>query len=158
MIRLYSNINLVNKNLYIPNVNKFFDKHIKCNDFDKTDIKVIKVLDKAKITDVNLGTIKTKYGLTNIKNLSTGCKTVLVYRYLEKNIRKYNGYFLNITECGDNAVNLLFKCVKDNTEIKFVTFGYPFVEVKDKTFLINDKETSNKLGLELSIDECWEVE
>ena len=66
------------------------------------------LIDKASLIDKKLGTVKTDFGITGIKNLSTGCKTVLVFRYLQKRQMSCN---LNINECGWNAVKVLFAIV-----------------------------------------------
>ncbi|SEP84125.1 protein of unknown function [Lachnospiraceae bacterium NE2001] len=83
----------------------YFNANISSSDFDEKDLEVMQLIDNAHLIDKKLGTIKTDFGITSIKNLSTGCKTVLVYRYLQKHMITCN---LNINECGWNAVKVLF--------------------------------------------------
>ena len=52
--------------------------------------------------------IETKYGLGTIRNLSSGCKTLL-------NIVKYPDKVVNVEECGPNVLKIIF--TMDNIKI-----------------------------------------
>jgi hypothetical protein len=59
--------------------------------------------------DINTGEIRTPYGLTSIRNLSTGCKTILNFIYINSELNKYNQIkAIEVTECGWNALEELF--------------------------------------------------
>ena len=52
--------------------------------------------------------IETKYGLGTIRNLSSGCKTLL-------NIVKHSDKVVNVEECGPNVLKVIF--TMDNIKI-----------------------------------------
>ena len=52
--------------------------------------------------------IETKYGLGTIRNLSSGCKTLL-------NIVKHPDKVVNVEECGPNVLRIIF--TMDNIKI-----------------------------------------
>ena len=68
----------------------------KCTEEDKA---VIWQIDHAKLTEDKH--IETKYGLGTIRNLSSGCKTML-------NVRKNPKKIVNADECGQNVLDILF--------------------------------------------------
>lgn len=61
--------------------------------------KIIEIIDHAKVTPEKR--IETKYGLGTLRNLSSGCKTLL-------NVMKNPDKIVNIEECGQNVLELLF--------------------------------------------------
>lgn len=62
-------------------------------------------IDNAKLIDKRTGKIETPYGITDIKDLSTGCKTVLNYIFMVENPEMYSIVkAINATECGWNAL------------------------------------------------------
>ena len=82
-----------------------FNLHINASQFDDSDLQAMKIIDNAELLDKNTGLIKTPFGLASIKNLSTGCKTVLVYNYCYRHgVRK----IISANECGANALSVLF--------------------------------------------------
>ena len=52
--------------------------------------------------------IETVFGSTSMDKLSTGCKAVLLAYYYRNN----KDILVNIVECGDNAIEILFKLSK----------------------------------------------
>ena len=82
------------------------------------DINIIKQADNAILTlDKH---IQTKYGLGTIRNLSSGCKTLL-------NIMKHPDKVVCVEECGPNILKMIFKM--DN--IKIYMSRPSFVDVPD---------------------------
>ena len=67
--------------------------------FTEEDKAVIWQIDHAKLTEDKH--IETKYGLGTIRNLSSGCKTML-------NVRKNPKKIVNADECGQNVLDILF--------------------------------------------------
>lgn len=81
-------------------------------------------IDHAKLTEDKR--IETKYGLGTIRNLSSGCKTML-------NVMKNPQKIVNADECGQNVLDILFSMdgislymsrperihIKENIEICF---------------------------------------
>lgn len=77
----------------------FFNLYTGNDVFSEEDAEVIWQIDRAKLTKDKH--IETKYGLGTIRNLSTGCKTIL-------NVRKNPGKVVNSDECGVNVLDRLF--------------------------------------------------
>ncbi len=70
------------------------------------EIDLIQQVDEAKLTQDKH--IETKYGLGTIRNLSSGCKTLL-------NIVKHPDKVENVEECGPNVLRIIF--TMDNIRI-----------------------------------------
>ena len=70
------------------------------------DKKLIQKVDEARLTPDKH--IETKYGLGTIRNLSSGCKTLL-------NIVKHPDKVVCVEECGPNVLEIIFKM--DNIKI-----------------------------------------
>lgn len=104
-------ITIMPDNGVIRDAESFFYKYITAYDFDELCDEVLQKIDSAVLLDRNLGTIRTKFGITDIYHLSTGCKIVLVYIYMYKNKKQFDDKILEITECGGNALKVLFDCV-----------------------------------------------
>ena len=89
-----------------------------CNEeMTERDINLIKQADDAVLTPDKH--IQTKFGLGTIRNLSSGCKTLL-------NIIKHPDKVVCVEECGPNVLNIKiymsrpsFVYVSDNTKIRF---------------------------------------
>ena len=102
----------------------YFNLYTSNEDFTEKDKNVIWQIDHAKLTENKH--IETKYGLGTVRNLSSGCKTVL-------NVMKNLGKVVNADECGKNVLDMLFAmdeihlymsrperiCIADNVEICF---------------------------------------
>ncbi len=65
----------------------------------KKEIDLIQQVDEAKLTPDKH--IETKYGLGTIRNLSSGCKTLL-------NIVKHPDKVVNVEECGTECIKDIF--------------------------------------------------
>lgn len=65
----------------------------------QNEIDLIQQVDEAKLTPDKH--IETKYGLGTIRNLSSGCKTLL-------NIVKHPDKVVNVEECGPNVLRIIF--------------------------------------------------
>ena len=77
----------------------YFNLYTSNEKFTEEDRAVIWQIDHAKLTEDKR--IETKYGLGTIRNLSSGCKTLL-------NVMKNPDKIVNIEECGKNVLDLLF--------------------------------------------------
>ena len=84
------------------------------------DINLIKQADDAVLTPDKH--IQTKFGLGTIRNLSSGCKTLL-------NIIKHPDKVVCVEECGPNVLKIIFEM--DN--IKIYMSRPSFVYVSDNT-------------------------
>ena len=77
----------------------FFNLYTNNKNFSKEDEEVIWLIDHAQFTSNKR--IETKYGLGTVRNLSSGCKTML-------NVMKNPDKIVNADECGKNVLDILF--------------------------------------------------
>ena len=84
----------------------YFNLNTGNEEMSQNEINLIWQIDEAKLTlDKH---IETKYGLGTIRNLSSGCKTLL-------NILKHPNKVVCVEECGPNVLKIIFKM--DNIKI-----------------------------------------
>ena len=84
----------------------FFNLHTGNEEMSEKDKKMIKQIDGAILTPDKH--ISTQYGLGTIRNLSSGCKTLL-------NIVKHPEKVVCVEECGPNVLKIIF--AMDNIKI-----------------------------------------
>lgn len=106
----------------------YFNLYTSNEEMTEEDRKLIYQADDAVLTSDKH--IETKYGLGTIRNLSSGCKTLL-------NIVKHPDKVVCVEECGPNVLKLIFQM--DNIKIYMSRPG--FVEIPAKAELrFNDRE------------------
>lgn len=98
----------------------YFNLNTSNEDMTERDINLIKQADNAVLTPDRH--IQTRYGLGTIRNLSSGCKTLL-------NIIKHPDKVVCVEECGPNVLKIIFEM--DN--IKIYMSRPSFVDVSDNT-------------------------
>lgn len=76
----------------------YFNLNTGNEDMSQKEIDLIQQVDEAKLTPDKH--IETKYGLGTIRNLSSGCKTLL-------NIVKHPDKVVNVEECGPNVLRII---------------------------------------------------
>lgn len=84
----------------------YFNLNTSNEEMTQNEINLIQQVDKARLTRDKH--IETKYGLGTIRNLSSGCKTLL-------NIVKHPDKVVCVEECGPNVLNIIF--AMDNIKI-----------------------------------------
>lgn len=84
----------------------FFNLNTSNEEISDNEVALIKQVDDAKLTPDKH--IETKYGLGTIRNLSSGCKTLL-------NIVKHPEKVVCVEECGPNVLKVIFSM--DNIKI-----------------------------------------
>lgn len=84
----------------------YFNLNTSNEEMTDNDKKLIQKVDEARLTPDKH--IETKYGLGTIRNLSSGCKTLL-------NIVKHPDKVVCVEECGPNVLEIIFKM--DNIKI-----------------------------------------
>ena len=89
----------VNSSDYIKMNDLYFNLYTANMEFTDEDIKIIKQIDNAVLKPGMR--IETEYGLGTIRDLSSGCKTVL-------NALKNKDKTVCADECGGNALEVLF--------------------------------------------------
>lgn len=77
----------------------FFNLNTSNEEMSDNEVALIKQVDDAKLTPDKH--IETKYGLGTIRNLSSGCKTLL-------NIVKHPEKVVCVEECGPNVLKVIF--------------------------------------------------
>lgn len=100
MITLYKEIKS-NTN-FIDSVDLSFDKEIYSLNIADKDKYYMNVIDEAQY--MGDGYINTPFGKTEIQNLSTGCKTLILLNHM----RELNNPVINIGECGKNVLDIIF--------------------------------------------------
>ena len=102
----------------------YFNLNTSNEEMSQREIDLIQQVDDAKLTPDKH--IETKYGLGTIRNLSSGCKTLL-------NIVKHPDKVVCVEECGPNVLKIIFTMnniriymsrptlteIPDNAEIRF---------------------------------------
>ena len=97
MIDIYTN--KINSKDWILQNDLYFNLNTGNEEMSQKEIDLIWQIDEAKLTPDKH--IETKYGLGTIRNLSSGCKTLL-------NIVKYPDKVVNVEECGPNVLRIIF--------------------------------------------------
>ena len=106
----------------------YFNLSTSNEEMSKEEIELIREVDDAILTPDKH--IETKYGLGTIRNLSSGCKTLL-------NIVKHPEKVVCVEECGPNVLKKIFEI--DN--IKIYMSRPSFMEIpKNVRLRFNDKE------------------
>lgn len=108
----------------------YFNLNTSNEEMSKEEIELIREVDDAILTPDKH--IETKYGLGTIRNLSSGCKTLL-------NLVKHPEKVVCVEECGPNVLKKIFEM--DN--IKIYMSRPSFMEIpKDARLRFNDKEVA----------------
>ncbi len=141
MIRIYSGEDKLPKGIICIGSNKgFFHNHISARGLDDYDKKVMMDIDNSEVTDVNnskIYNIKFKT-VASLRDLSSGCKTVLNAHYILKN--NITGYAINSVNCGGNALSYLYDLCND-TDLVILQRPVVFGEAYTKHNIIyNDGE------------------
>ena len=84
----------------------YFNLNTANEEMSEKEVKLIQQVDEARLTTDKH--IETKYGLGTIRNLSSGCKTLL-------NIVKHPEKVVCVEECGPNVLKKIFEM--DNIKI-----------------------------------------
>lgn len=147
MIRIYTSLKYFESREIIIDNEAFF-KNISTSDLSPEYLALMKTIDKAEFLDVKTGKIETPYGIGNIWDLSTGCKTALNILYLYTCNKFPTVKAINITECGVNALEEIFNTVEDhNIKLDLVLeHDDSTFKCKERNYLINGKYNVNQLA------------
>ena len=106
----------------------YFNLNTSNEEMSKEEIDIIRQVDNAVLTPDKH--IETKYGLGTIRNLSSGCKTLL-------NIVKHPDKVVCVEECGPNVLKRIFEM----NNIKIYMSRPSFAKIHDNRKLrFNEKE------------------
>lgn len=106
----------------------YFNLNTSNEEMSKEEIELIREVDDAILTPDKH--IETKYGLGTIRNLSSGCKTLL-------NIVKHPEKVVCVEECGPNVLKKIFEM--DNIKIYMSRPSFMGIP-KNVRLRFNDKE------------------
>ena len=126
----------------------FFNNNVSSKDFTNDSIEIIKKIDNAELLDVDMGKIKTPYGICGISDLSSGCKTILNYLYIKVFPNKYpNIKAINAIECGWNALEELFRLIDRNADTIEVLLQHEngVYKCSDRKYCIDGKRYINTM-------------
>lgn len=116
MIYIYTEPNNMK---FINDVESHFKGLSRLNLFtDEIYTEIMKKIDKISYRKGNF--IQTPFGETHIDNISTGCKAVCLayYYHNQKNI------LINISECGNNALDVLFNLNNSLNYYLYINRGF----------------------------------
>lgn len=116
--------------------------------FDDTDFRLMKEIDNISFIDgiESTNTAMSKFGMINMFELSTGCKTAI---NLHHAIRDKKNVVVDITECGKHAVELCFD-LADNTGVPVVLQHVFLIGGEDRHEFIVNGSNIVKTNLELA--------
>lgn len=148
MIKIYTRCDYFKDSEILYDNDSFFNLNVNIKANDKLANEVLMKIDRAKLLDERLGTVITPYGACSINDLSSGCKTIINCLYLHNNKDKYSNIkAINVTQCGWNALEELFKVMEENgidinlcLEHTNLTF-----KCNKRDYLINGKEVVDEL-------------
>lgn len=141
IINVYTTLQDKN-DLFVLNNDAYFNIITSTFKFDVTDQKLIRTIDDAVL--INNLKIQSNYGIGNITDLSTGCKTVL-------NIKKNPNKIFCVDESGPNALTEIFKL--DDISV-CMTFPQNFEWSKSCVICFNNDHLKIA-NSEIEFDKIW---
>lgn len=147
MIKIYRSDNFFSKSETIIDCDGFFRNHINSLSLSNEALEAMKIIDNATLIDRDIGTIQTPFGICNIDDMSTGCKTVITVLYLHANKDRYSNIkAVNATECGTNGLDLMFEYIdKLGIGISIIIKHQDIFKCKDRDYLIDGKHKVKSL-------------
>ena len=112
-------------------------------------------IDRARVIDYDNLTIDTPYGTTNVSNFSTGLKTILNSLYLLEYAKNENP-LVNISECGDKAINYLLRTTA-GSHVHFYLTRYINIDSEnfdDAHYFVNKKRV---LDSDSALNLMWDI-
>jgi len=116
MIDIFSDITMCDFDTKIRQADIYFNNRVNANMLDGKCKEYMTLIDNATLIDAHSGAIKTPYGVASIRDLSTGCKTLIITYLLRE---AGNQAVIDVTECGSNVLSHIFDIV-DNSSISTV--------------------------------------
>ncbi|MGN0483132.1 MAG: hypothetical protein ACI4HI_06250 [Lachnospiraceae bacterium] len=130
----------------IRDFESFFEKYVLAKEFEAIDLEVMKQIDQAVLLDKSSGAIQTRFGITDILHLSTGCKIVLSYLYIKRQQERFCKEILDVTECGSNALEVLFQCadqLHDSETVFLLRHSNQLLKCADRAYCVNGHEAKS---------------
>lgn len=148
MIELYTSKKAVQKNNnYIESIDLEFDKQIYTLNITNKDKEYMKNIDEAYYN--GNGYIITPFGRTEIQNLSTGCKTLILLNHL----KELGNPIVNINECGRNVLDIVFDM--NNIRVMLDFCNMPYNYEPEKEIEVVTTKSRNRLTLRTVFEKVW---
>lgn len=146
MIKIYTYYKYFKRNEIVIDNEEFF-KNIRIEDLSSECLDIMRKIDKAELLDIQTGKIKTPYGVCNIGNLSTGCKTAINVLYIHNSNKFQEIKAVNITDCGINAIEEIFNMVEKHEINLGLVLKHEdnIFKCEERDFIVNDKHRINQL-------------
>lgn len=144
MINIYTHHDSFKPDEIIIDNESFFNNNVSPRTLGDESLSVMWEIDRARLLDSKTGKMETPYGIASIRDLSTGCKTVLNYIFITEFRNRYpNVKAIDATECGWNAIEKLFSIIeerKDEEIIVVIQHNNDLYECEDREYCINGEE------------------
>jgi len=138
MINIYTKYECIPKTKNFVKYNDaFFDAYINADCLDTQDKALLFDLEQVTVLDAKTDLCQGNYGLMQLKDISTGLKTLINLRYIKK--QQITDVCLNITECGKNYLEYVFDELNDSG-ISGVLQHCDILGLRDRCFWINDTQ------------------
>ena len=139
---IYTDKNKAPNNLkFITNVDSYFCEHLDTFSFDDVDYAYIKeiehLIDYIKESNICVN----KFGCFDIKNISTGTKTLLIIRQIAK--QKVCNVGIDVTGCGPNVLEYIFDIASD-AKIPLILRHTDILGMRNREITIDDEVTVRK--------------
>lgn len=135
MVYISTDYSFENRQKYLIKQSDYFSA-VTLNDvLDATDKEIIYKIDKAHVISGNR--IDGIYGEAHIRDISNGAKTVINLRNMLKKSKKC---FIDITSCGDNAIEVLVGVLKEfkDRDIYLLTCVKNYISTTPIEMTLND--------------------
>ena len=143
MLYIYSSLKSIDRKKFVNDVEIFFNFDLAYNlKTDEAINKILKTIDGANIINGNV--VETKFGVTTLSNLSTGCKALII-AWLNQSLT------VNFTEVGDNVVELAVELSKDRDLHVYTRNSVVFGKNLDTVVNLDGKEMTAKEYIEYTV-------
>ena len=143
MLYIYSSLKSIDRKKFVNDVEIFFNFDLAYNlKTDEAINKILKTIDGANIINGNV--VETKFGVTTLSNLSTGCKALII-AWLNQSLT------VNFTEVGDNVVELAVELSKDRVLHLYTRNSVVFGKNLDTVVNLDGKEMTAKEYIEYTV-------
>ena len=143
MVYISTDYSAENIKKYMLNQSDYFSAVTLNTPLDDIDKQIIREIDKAYVLDNYR--INGIYGETNIRDISNGSKTVLNLRNM---LKHENVCYIDITSCGDNAIETLINVLNnieniEQKDVYLLTYLKNYISTTPIKMILNEKEEIN---------------
>lgn len=143
MLYINTSLDSIDKSKFVDDVDIYFNFDLANNlKSDKIIDRILEVIDGAHIIAGNV--VETKFGVTTLSNLSTGCKALII-AYLNPRLT------VNFILVGDNVIELAVEISKDNDLNIYTRNSVVFGKNLDTVINLDGKEMTAKEYIEYTV-------